>query len=205
VPNQLTISPVPPGHLRTDASQAPAGLACTVMEEIWEPVVGWEGLYEVSSLGRVRSISRTTKHSHGHRVVKGRILKPAIVSAGYPTIHLCLSGTVETAAVHTLVLEAFVGPRPEGMQCCHKDGSRTNNRLDNLRWDSVSRNNMDKVAHGTSMRGEKNPIAKLTEPYVLEILKSTDTIANLAKKYGVHRVTISKIKKGLLWSYLHEK
>ena len=110
--------------------------------EEWRPVAGYEGYYEVSNLGRIRSLARngrptmvkklTIKNKFGHRVVT-----------------LCVGGEKTIKNVGPLVLTAFVGPRPEGLVTCHNDGDPANNRVSNLRWDTQSNNLFDAVAHGT--------------------------------------------------------
>ena len=106
--------------------------------------------YEVSSTGRVRR--------------DGRLLKLGPnVQTGYLRVNLSQRGKVTQRHVHTLVLEAFRGPRPAGMVACHRDGSRTNNRLRNLRWGTVASNWADTYRHGyRALRGEQVASAKLT-------------------------------------------
>lgn len=122
--------------------------------ELWLPVVGYEGSYEVSSHGRVRSLDRviTTKSGHQRRY-KGRMLAPALASNGYPVVNL---GHSDNRLVHRLALEAFVGPAPDGYECCHGDGNRTNNHLNNLRWDTSSANSHDIVTHGRHAMAKKS-------------------------------------------------
>lgn len=113
------------------------------MSECWLPVADWEGLYEVSDLGRVHSVKRDI------------IRRPQLAKTGYQTIMLTRPGQRITVLVHRLVLEAFVGPCPEGMLCCHGEGGPTDNRLTNLRWDTPTENNLDQVrmgVHGMSRR-----------------------------------------------------
>lgn len=105
------------------------------MTENWRPVRGYEGSYEVSDLGRVRSV----------RVV----LKPMRVPKGHLQVALYKSADRTFYKVHCLVLSAFVGPRPEGMEGCHNNGDPQDNRLSNLRWDTRSGNQRDSVEHGT--------------------------------------------------------
>ncbi len=115
--------------------------------ERWRPVVGYEGLYEVSNLGQVRSLDYVD--------VRGRLWRGGSrksrpnVRSGHPQIPLRRHGEKGMAYVHRLVLEAFVGPAPEGMEACHNDGNPTNNALSNLRWASRAENNLDRVRHGT--------------------------------------------------------
>ncbi|UGS27597.1 NUMOD4 motif-containing HNH endonuclease [Microbacterium resistens] len=114
--------------------------------EEWRPVVGYEGKYEVSNLGRVRSLSRLS--SSGRRV-RGRMMGLRPHPRGYLQTTLTANGICETKKVHRLVLEAFVGPCPDGMESCHENGVRDDNRLSNLRWDTSLANAADRTAHGT--------------------------------------------------------
>jgi hypothetical protein len=121
--------------------------------ERWLPVVGWEGRYAISSLGRVRSLPRPVYDPVQRRLwtARERILRPGIRN-GYPAVSLSPGTRVgaRTYPVHRLVALAFLGPDPfEGAQVCHNDGDRTNPRLDNLRWGSQSDNQRDAVRHGT--------------------------------------------------------
>ena len=104
--------------------------------ERWLPVVGFEGLYEVSNLGKVRSLPRQVRcnpRGMGNRVrvSPGKLLRPDNCG-GYRRVVLCKKNVHYRRAVHTLVLMAFVGPCPEGMEGCHKNGIRNDNRVTNL-------------------------------------------------------------------------
>ena len=122
----------------------------TTAIENWKPVVGFEGAYEVSDRGRVFSLPRRTRHWRGGTVARGgKMLALAVGEAGYPLVSLGRDGRISQHLVHRLVLEAFVGPCPKGMECCHEDGVRTNNRLSNLRWDTRKANHADAIRHGT--------------------------------------------------------
>lgn len=116
-------------------------------EERWLPVVGFENSHEVSSLGRVRSIARTVMRKNGSPYnITPRELKGGVNHSGY-RYFVFSCGTHLFA--HRMVLEAFVGPRPEGMFGCHSDGNPANNALHNLRWGTHSENMQDAVRHGT--------------------------------------------------------
>ena len=117
------------------------------------PVPGFIGLYEVSNLGRVRSLDRID--SAGRRWA-GRILKPGASGGGgrYLKVSLCRHGRVETRQIHRLVLTAFAGD-PEGRVARHLNGVSTDNRLQNLAWGSQSENNRDIVRHGRNRESQK--------------------------------------------------
>ena len=120
--------------------------------EKWLPVVGHEGRYEVSDHGRVRSLDRMVPHgrSSGMRRHRGRVLKLGRKPAGYPTASIPVDGSrqVKVMYVHRLVLEAFVGPCPEGNVARHLDDDKSNNHLSNLVWGTESQNAYDKVRNG---------------------------------------------------------
>ena len=125
--------------------------------EQWKPVNGYEGIYEVSSHGRVRSVDRTVTRSDGkvHRY-KGKVLSAGLRKrGGYPLVSLYTHGKSRKRYVHALVAETFIGTRPEGMEVCHSDGDPTNNSLENLRYGTRSDNELDKVRHGTHYNAAK--------------------------------------------------
>lgn len=121
--------------------------------EEWRPVVGYEGSYEVSSLGRVRSVDRIVTFKDGRkRLARGRVLRSWSNNLGHQVVGLA---NRQRAFIHCLVLEAFVGPRPDGLVACHNNGQSTDNRVENLRWDTYSENNLDLVRHGTHWQVSK--------------------------------------------------
>lgn len=167
---------------------------------MWKPVIGFEGYYEVSDDGLVRSIDRIT--CQGHHLV-GRIRKPAHGKYGHALIGLAKDGVVTQNSVHVLVLAAFVGQCPNGMECCHYDGNPRNNKLENLRWDTRIANNKDRIRHGTAPRGEKNPAAKMNTTDVERIrdLRRFDySQQRIADWLGVGRRMISHITTGQAWN-----
>lgn len=133
--------------------------------EIWRPIRNWSGFYEVSNLGRVRSLDRIVPNGRGGgKFVPGRIMKPYRDRPKYShmIIQLSRGGRSKTGAefplVHKLVLEAFVGPRPPGMEACHNNGDGCDNRLSNLRWDTHRANMADQFEHGTKNRRKPREI-----------------------------------------------
>lgn len=134
------------------------GALPSVPGESWKPIVGWEGFYDVSDLGRVRSLQRFVSNGRGgKRLVHARIMKPYRdrVRSPHMIIQLSRGGRAKEDAqfplVHKLVLEAFVGPRPPGLEACHNNGDGMDNRLSNLRWDTHQANMDDQLKHGTRL------------------------------------------------------
>lgn len=124
-----------------------------IQNERWLPVPGFEGAYEVSDWGRVRSLNRIVTTKTGiKRRYQGRVLTPFASPSGHLRVNLGPAGKL---LVHRLVLEAFIGPCPSGQECCHDDGDPANNHLGNLRWDSRSENHLDRVRHGTHHQAAK--------------------------------------------------
>jgi len=158
--------------------------------ENWKPVVGYEGLYEVSDIGNVFSITSGRQKKFSVHCLDSR-----------PFINLWKDNKQKIFRPHTLVLTAFVGPRPEGMECCHNDGNPWNNCIENLRWDTSKNNHADKVKHGTTNRGERCGTAKLTQAQVDLIRKDTRLQRIIAAEYGVRDNTISRIKSGKRWAH----
>jgi len=120
--------------------------------ERWLPVVGYEGVYEVSDQGRVRSLNRITRHGHKRR---GQILNPVPMPAGYLLVNLWKDSLPRMWLIHRLVLTAFSGPSAEGAEALHGDGNPANNRLDNLTWGTHAENQADQVSHGTHANASK--------------------------------------------------
>ena len=168
-------------------------------DEIWKPVVGFEGLYSVSSLGRVKSEDRVVpRRRNGARPFPSKIIAQEEVK-GYMRVCLCTDGKNFKRSVHVLVLETFVGPRPDGFDACHNNGLRTDNRPENLRWGTKAENQHDRIAHGTSNHGERASSAKLTWDKVRSIRREAGTHRQIAQKYGMSRCQISKIIANQSW------
>lgn len=117
--------------------------------ETWKPIPGYEGLYEVSDHGGVRSLDRVVAMKNGRRkTLRGQARKLQRLPNGYLTVRLGKGGESVQFYVHRLVLLTFVGDCPRGMETCHNNGVRDDNRLENLRWDTKSANVADTISHG---------------------------------------------------------
>ncbi len=126
------------------------------MIEEWRSVVGFETYYEVSSLGRVRSITRIVNGSWGPRKHRGKVLSPSPQKSGHLNVHLSVRGVVKTHRVHTLVAAAFIGPCPHGKQVNHIDAIPANNVPANLEYVTPLENSRHMLALGNFPLGEEH-------------------------------------------------
>lgn len=177
--------------------------------EEWRPVFGYEGLYEVSDIGNVKSLCAR----YGVRLVP-KVLSPVRSGYGYASYQLTKNAVKKRHLAHAMVLSAFVGPRPAGLVCCHADGNHSNNHVGNLRWATQKENMQDAKRHGTteaSIRalrkaGEGHWNARLTTEDVLRIREASLFGASqnsLSRSYGVKQSQIWRVIKGLSWSHIH--
>lgn len=170
-------------------------------ETVWKTVPGYEGRYEVSICGRVRSLMW-----HEKRRRKPRELVPAVLHAGHLRVHLYANRVCKVASVHRLVLLAFRGPPlTEDLQCAHLDGDPTNNALWNLEWVSPKENMLHRDVHLRTARGEAHASARLTESAVRQIRReylSGRSLQGLGSQFGVSKQTIFKIVRGTIWKHV---
>jgi hypothetical protein len=163
--------------------------------ENWLPVRGYEGIYDVSNLGNVR----TWRNGRWGTASEPRLLRPGRTKNGYMTVDLRTNGKPRTMYVHHLVMETFAGPRPEGLDVLHGQAGVSDNSRANLRWGTHSENMMDRVRDGTDNRGERHPLHKLSDGEVREIRKLLregvkQTI--IAEAFGIRQQTVSRIGSG---------
>lgn len=184
--------------------------------EIWLPVTGWEGLYEVSDAGRVRSLDRITTTrcawswccGRDHEVLRrGRILGGGIDPGGYRRVRLSRrKGEYSTRPVHVLVLEAFEGPCPPGMETLHGPGGPADNRWpENIRWGTKAQNELDKLRDGTLRFGSRQVQAKLTEDIVRECRArhaAGEGVVALGREFGVTYQAIQNAISGKRWQHV---
>ena len=176
--------------------------------EQWKQAIYKEQLfdhYEVSDQGNVRSLDRIS--SDGRRC-KGKLLKLATQNQyGHLVVTLRKDDQSYPCGVHRLVLEAFIGPCPPNMECCHANGDPSDNRPINLRWGTRLDNMRDKRLHGTQCKGSSHGQSKLTEDQVKEIRLRHKAGAEsnskaLAKEYDVAYCTINDIVRRKFWKHI---
>lgn len=172
--------------------------------EEWRAIVGYEGYYEVSSLGRIKSLARTTRHGHK---LKEKIVNQSLNNSGYLGIGLFKNSRQEKFLTHRLVAQAFIGPRPDGKQINHKNGAKGDNSAVNLEYVTPSENQMHSYASGlqTPIVGVNHYKNKLSEGSVLlaiQMSKEGFTDRQIGEKFGVCRQAIYDIRTGRNWCKL---
>ncbi len=176
--------------------------------EIWKDVPGYEGQYQVSSEGRVRSLARevdvplTRWGAKGTRRVNEAVMSLQKDKRNRVFVALRREGAAKRFTVASLVASAFIGPRPEGALVLHGDGDSTNNHVKNLRYGSHSDNIEDARTHGTLSQGETQWLSKLTASEVLFIRITDMSGVDLAKHYGVTPACISAVRQRKNWKHV---
>ena len=175
------------------------------MPEVWKPLPGYEGSYEVSSHGRVRSLDRLCRGKDGRNELhRGKVLKPWVQKrGGYLAVSIRDGTATKRRTVHTLVAETFFGPRPKGMDVMHLDGNRSNNALENLKYGTRKENLNQTYEYGGKQAG-----GKLSKADVLDIkrrLRAGEHPINLAKEFGVHSAAVYHIRNGTTFACLQEE
>lgn len=182
------------------------------MDEQWRSVVGFEGIYEVSNLGRVKSLDRHVAVGHegkGRRLVSGKMLKLQRNTTGYNVLDLYLASQGEfrkPVKVYRLVAEAFIGIAPSSKHVVnHINGIKTDDRPENLEWITQSENMAHAGELGLMRHGEQCHLSKLTDAQVLEIRKLSEfglSQHKLANMFNVNQATVWAILAGKTWKHL---
>ena len=171
--------------------------------ERWRPVLHWEGKYEVSDLGRVRSVARWVAARRGRRLIEGRVLAPYRKPEGYGRVELCDGPRQESHDLHRLVAYAFVAGAGDVVR--HLDGDGSNNAASNLAWGSFADNEADKARHGRTPRGEAHPNSKMTDGHVRRIRELHARGLNqlqIAAALGLNRGVVGVVLRGEGWTHV---
>lgn len=175
--------------------------------EAWRPVVGYEGVYSVSSLGRVR------RDAGGRGARAGYVLRSTLMKTGYLRVGLVRDGKQETRTVHSLVADAFLGPRLPGMTVNHRDGDKANPALSNLEYVTYGENNSHALRLGLrvakwngyvpeALKGEANPCSLVSEVDVRAIRASSESPGVLGARYGISRSAVRAIRERKTWKHV---
>lgn len=167
-------------------------------QETWKPVLGYEGIYSVSSHGKLRRETTNTSVKSG-RITKG------CKDKHYMKISLRKNGIKKHESMHVAVAEAFLGRRPFGMYVNHIDGNKLNNHISNLEYVTPKENIFKSVIAGTHPKGSRIAQSKLTEndiPKIRSLLQSGKSCAHVGRIFGMSRTGISDIKHNKVWKHV---
>ena len=182
------------------------------MKEVWKDITGYEGLYQVSNLGRVKSLERTKDNNGGKVKVNERIMKISSDQAGYNIICLTKNGKRKTHKIHRLVALNFV-PNPENKrEVNHKDGNKSNNIYCNLEWSTRAEN--IRHAFATGLNGgehlKNNSLSKKVIQYdkSMNLIAVYQSMSEAERKTGIHQENICQYCQnkrptagGYIWKY----
>lgn len=167
--------------------------------EVWKDVVGYEGLYQVSNFGNVKSLGNEFSR-------KERLLKPSLQTKGYVNIVLQKNGKRKKILVHRLVAEYFIPNLDKKLQVNHINGIKTDNRVQNLEW-VTHRENLDHaIKNNLTLKGKENRNSKLKDVDVIKIhslLQKGVTTKELSESYNVSYSTIDGIRTNRYWKHLN--
>lgn len=176
--------------------------------ENWMYIVGYEGLYQVSTLGRVRSLDRVITRGglrSGDLPLKGKIKEQTSNKDGYKKVTLCARGLGETKLVHRIVAEAFLPNKYNLPLVLHRDDVPYNNRVDNLKWGTQQDNMDDMVSKGRQIRGEDHPGTSVTDLDVLFIRYWCNTGYGdraVSEVFNIGRKAVNRIKLRRTWRHV---
>jgi hypothetical protein len=180
-----------------------------ILDEVWRDIPDYEGFYQVSNQGRIRSGDRFVCTEKGKYEIlsKGKVLKLTLGTRGYLGLGLSKYGKCIKKTVHRLVALAFLGDYPDGCNVNHKDGNKLNNCIDNLEYCTFSQNSQHAYATGllTIAKGEKQAMSKLKNADIIVIrdrLALGHSQKAIARDFNVNKSTITKIKTGKNWTHI---
>lgn len=187
--------------------------------ELWKDVVGFEGYYQVSNIGNVKSLSRVVNCNGGKKTTQERLLQPKNDKDGYKEVAFCINNKMSYFRVHRLMLMAFIGapPSPDSFGM-HLDDNPANNVLENLKWGSNSENILMAIANGKKhptrpwlgKTGKNHPLSKIVHQYSLsgELIKTFHGTYEAQRETNVRRSDISSVctgrqltAGGYMWKY----
>jgi len=175
--------------------------------EIWEDLIGYESIYIISNLGRVKILPRININKSGIIISKEKFVKLHKSKQGYVSLSLNKNGAKRTQYLHRLLANTFIPNTENKPQVNHKNGIKNDNRLENLEWTTSKENIIHARDKGLRLapRGDSHSSSKLTEVEVLDIkkrLRNKEKQINISKLYNVSTSNITLIKIGKIWSHI---
>ena len=173
----------------------------------WRDVVGYEGLYQVSDGGHVRSLDRVVPHARNvHRHIKGQYIRPSINRAGYFKVGLSRDGCRDTQMVHRLVAKAFLCQAAvDSTEVNHKSGNKLDNRVCNLEWVTPSQNMRHAFATGLNHKRESHAQVKMNAAKVRVLRRCLEmgmTLRESAAVFGIREASACFIRQGRNWPHV---
>jgi hypothetical protein len=179
------------------------------MEEIWKDIEGYEGLYQVSNLGRIKSLPKMVSGNHyrGERIIGSS-------SGFYNRVCLYKNNKAKSIRIHRLVAKAFIPNLENKPEINHVNGNRLDNRVENLEWATPKENMRHAFDTGLNkgpnvngnQQGEKHPISKLTEIQIIEIRRLYKeggiSQSQIGRKFGITQAHTGKIINKILWKHI---
>lgn len=177
-------------------------------KEVWKDIKGFEGVYQVSNLGNVKSLDRYLPYkTNGSKFYKGQEIVKRPNNCGYLRVGLSKNKKQHHYFVHRLVAQTFIENFNNLEQVNHKDGNKLNNRVDNLEWVTLEDNISHSIETGLrKCKGSDNNYSKLTEEEVVvikkRILSEEETLTEIAKDFNISISVVSCIKLGKSWKHV---
>jgi len=176
------------------------------VHEVWQAIPDWEGFYEASDWGSIRSLPRTVNGSHGSTQKRPGVVRKLMWTGRYYQVRLSAEGRQSYPTVHSLVAGAFLGQRPPGAQINHVDGDRRNNRVSNLEYVTAGQNSIHAFRLGlaTPRSGEAHGASVLSEGDVRRIRSNPANLSfrDLALTFGVSVPTIYDVLTRRSWKHI---
>lgn len=174
--------------------------------EVWKDIPNYKGLYQVSNLGRVKSLKRFRKGNPTLTPVKERILKSALTNCGYVRFRLCKNNIFSNLSIHRLVAISFLKNPKKKPQVNHINGIKTDNRVENLEWCTAKENSKHAFKTGlkSGVKGSLNVNAIINEDDVSKIRKigKSKTQEEIGNIFGINRRTVGKIIRKITWRHV---
>lgn len=189
-------------------------------KEEWKEIPGYQGIYEISNLGRVKSLKRTIVQSPSERypngrtqVLKEKILTPCVDKKGYQFVQLFINGHFRSKKVHRLVAESFIPNKYNLPIINHKDENKKNNCVNNLEWCTPAYNSNYGTGKYRAVQNKRIPVMQfdLNGNFIREFESATAAVKNLGKKQGNSRTLLEtcrgkyKYMFGYIWKFKHNQ